>query len=324
MTTPNTPEPDLNQKTETSALRLGMIGNLAMGFAGVVASILSNSQALLVDGLFSLVGFFSAIVAIRVGRQTMAGPDAERPFGYAADEAAFTTFRSLSLLGLVAFAFVNAVSKIASYFGGTTPTPVRFEVVGVYTVIVCLICAALWFNHNRSWKKTGESSDILKLEARAAAFDGAITACAGIGFGIVFLLQGGPLSFVAPIGDSIIVIILCLVASGTYWSDFTSSLGELVGTSANKDVVNKVQTIAQATLSEHEVELVDVAVLKAGRTFSTAVFINPAPPLGGAEVDALSSKLQSAISQEFARAEVLVVVSEQGRTMFGAPTKTEE
>lgn len=310
--------PDSNQQTESSALRVGMIGNLTMGFAGVLASVLSNSQALLVDGLFSLVGFFSAIVAIRVGRQAMAGPDDERPFGYAADEAAFTTFRSLSLLGLVAFAFVNAVTKIASYIGGTTPTPVKLEVVGVYTVVICLICAVLWFNHNRSWKKTGKSSDILKLEARAAAFDGAITACAGIGFAIVFLLQGGPLAFIAPIGDSIIVIGLCLVASGTYWSDFTSSLGELVGVSANKDIVQKVRSIAEKTLSDRDIKLVDVAVLKAGRTFSAAVFVNPKPPLGGAEIDTLSDALQSALSAEFARAEVLVVVSEEGRATFGA------
>ncbi|WP_255415453.1 cation transporter [Ruegeria sp. Alg231-54] len=293
-----------------------MVGNLTMGVAGVAASILSNSEALMVDGLFSLVGFFSAMVAIRVGRQSAAGADADRPFGYAMDEAVFTTFRSLSLLGLVVFAFTNAVAKIAAYAGGTTPAPVRFEVIGVYTFVICLICAGLWFNHHRSWKKTGEASDILKLEARAAAFDGAITGCAGVGFGIVFLLQGTSLAFIAPVGDSIIVVVLCLVASGTYWSDFKSSMGEVLGVSASQDVVASVHRVVTEVVTKHDVDLVDVAVLKAGRTFSTAVYVNPKAAISGLQVDAISTEIRTVLLKQFKQAEVLVIVSESGRESF--------
>jgi len=307
---------NITQKTESSALRVGMAGNLTMGVAGVAASILSNSEALLVDGLFSLVGFFSAMVAIRVGRQSSAGADAERPFGYAIDEAVFTTFRALSLLGLVVFAFTSAVARIVAYMGGTTSAPVKFEIIGIYTLVICLICAGLWFNHHLSWKKTGKASDILKLEARAAAFDGAITGCAGAGFGIVFLLQGTSLAFIAPVGDSIIVIVLCLVASGIYWADFKSSLGEVLGASASKDVVAKVRLAVADIVAKYDVDLVDVAVLKAGRTFSTAVYINPKQAISGPEVDAISAEIHTVLLGHFKRAEVLVIISETGRETF--------
>ena len=306
---------------ETSALRVGMAGNLAMGFAGILASVLSNSQALLVDGLFSLVGFFAAILAVRVGRQSSARPDENRPLGYAADEAVFTTFRALSLLGLVVFAFTNAVAKIASYIGGTTPVPVKFEVIGVYTILICLICAGLWANHLRCWKQTGEQSDILRLESRAAAFDGVITGTAGVGFALVFFLKDGPLAFVAPIGDSIIVICLCLVASGTYWADFKNSLGELVGTSASKDIVDEVRKTAEDLLAKKDIEITDVIVLKAGRTLSVVVFINPQGAVMSSTVDEISITLNSELNNRFARAEVLVVVSEIGRQVFGAASR---
>ncbi len=303
---------------ESSALRVGMVGNLAMGFAGVVASVLSNSQALLVDGLFSLVGFFAAIIAVRVGKQSFAQPDDARPLGYAADEAVFTTFRSLSLLGLVAFALINAVAKIAAYIGGTVPAPVKYEVVGVYTVAICLICVGLWLNHLRCWKKTGKNSDILKLEARAAAFDGVITGTAGLGFGLVYLFQSGPLAFIAPVGDSIIVIGLCLIASGTYWSDFKSSLGELVGASAGAEIVENARAIAEEHFASEDIALVDVVVLKAGRTYSVIVFVNPRDTISGKQADNLSASLNAKLSTQFARTEVLVVVSEIGRRVLGA------
>lgn len=304
------------QNVESSALRVGMVGNLAMGFAGVLASILSNSQALLVDGLFSLVGFFAAIIAVRVGRQSSARPDDLRPFGYAADEAVFTTFRALSLLGLVAFAFTNALAKIASYIGGTVPAPVKFEVIGVYTVVICLICVGLWANHLRCWKKTGEQSDILKLESRAAAFDGVITGTAGIGFGLVYLFQDGPLSVVAPIGDSIIVICLCCVASGTYWADFKSSLGELVGISAGNEIVKEVRISAEEHFSNEDIDIIDVVVMKTGRTHSVVVFIDPKKQVSGRDMDKLSMSLNKRLCSQFARVEVLIVVSEIGREVF--------
>ncbi len=294
-----------------------------MGAAGVAASVLANSEALLVDGLFSLVGFIAALVAVRVGRQSSALPDETRPFGYAADEAVFTTFRALSLLGLVVFAFSGAVAKIAAYIGGTAPVPLKFEVIGIYTVFVCLICVALWANHLWCWKKTGKQSDILKLEARAAAFDGVITATAGIGFGLVFLLRDGPLAFIAPIGDSIIVIGLCVIASGTYWADFKNSLGELVGASAPRETVDKVRAAATDLLSPEQMDLVDVAVLKAGRTHSAVVFVNPKDTVSGATIDTLSRELNKALSAQFARIEVYLVVSEVGRQRPG-PLKESE
>lgn len=313
---------DQHQQVESSALRIGMAGNLTMGVAGVAASILSNSQALLVDGLFSLIGLFSAIVAVQVGKNAAAPPDKDRPLGYAADEAAFTTFRSLSLLGLVSFALVNAIAKIAAYLGGTVPPPVKFEVVGVYTLLICLICAGLWFNYHRSWKKTEKSSDIMKLEARAAAFDGALTGCAGLGFGLIFLLQGTSFSAVAPIGDSIIVLVLCFVASSIYWTDFKNSLGELLGSSAGQEVTKHVEGIVADPMHRYDMDLVDVAVLKTGRTLSVALFADPKRMIDGKHVDDLSLELHRLLEDQFARVQVLVVISQRGRNLFETAAKT--
>lgn len=290
-----------------------MFGSLVMGIAGVSASVLSNSSALLVDGLFSLVGFCAAIVAIRVGRQASAAADDDRPFGYSADEAVFTTFRSLSLLGLVVFAFAGAVTKIAAYIGGTVPIAVKYEVIGIYVVAISLICLGLWANYRRAWKNSGEQSDILMLEARAAAFDGSITATAGVGFGLVYLLQNGPLAFVAPIGDSIIVLFLCLFAAATYWSDFKNSLGELVGVSAAPKIIQKVRATVQEKFSNENVDVIDIVVSKSGRLHFVAVFVNPFAPILAADVDRLSLLLEENLKAQFSRVEVLVIISESGR-----------
>ncbi len=80
---------------EERALTVSIIGTAFMGLAGVATAILSNSQAILLDGLFSAVGLAAAVFARSMRQQ----PDRIRPFGYGVDESIFTTFRALSLLG---------------------------------------------------------------------------------------------------------------------------------------------------------------------------------------------------------------------------------
>ena len=100
------------QSKERTALGFAIYGNLFMAGAGVLAAFLSNSQAILLDGMFSLIGFGAALIARRVSKRASGGPDRIHPFGYALEEPIFTTFRALSLLGLVTFAIINSSISI--------------------------------------------------------------------------------------------------------------------------------------------------------------------------------------------------------------------
>ena len=51
---------------EQKALKIGNILNFLMAVSGVVVFILSNSKAVLIDGLFSFIQFISTIVAVKI------------------------------------------------------------------------------------------------------------------------------------------------------------------------------------------------------------------------------------------------------------------
>ena len=59
--------------------------NLAMGIAGALTAWASNSQAMLMDGLFSLIGYASAVFVMRISKTAHLGPSCLRPFGDATD-----------------------------------------------------------------------------------------------------------------------------------------------------------------------------------------------------------------------------------------------
>ena len=87
-----------NADIERNSLEVGKWGNLLMAVVGVAAAYMSRSDALLVDGLYSGVNFFSAMIAAWVGASVLQPADRRYPYGYAAYEALYVKFRAMVLL----------------------------------------------------------------------------------------------------------------------------------------------------------------------------------------------------------------------------------
>jgi len=308
---------------EQRALSVGKWGNLFMGVAGVIAAWLSHSQALLMDGLFSAIGFVSAVLAARVSLSASLPPDDRRPLGYAADESIYKMFRSLSLICLVVFATANALLNIVAYASGDHIPELQYGPIIVYFVVIIIACTAIAANHHFAWKKTGSRSDVLKLETRAAVFDGMVTLAAAIGLGVMPFLKGGPMGWIAPIGDSVIVLFLCSLVAGRYWSDFKAGLGELAGVSAAKGAVSTARRVLSDIAEKAGGTLVDLSVLKLGRQYQVVFYFAPGTAISAAEADALSQKCQTALAPSLGQAVVAVLITKQGRHL-GQPASNAE
>jgi len=300
-------------RLEGRSLGLSMIGNMFMGLAGIVAGILANSGAIMLDGLFSLIGFASAFLGQRISRRVNAGPDRLRPLGYAADEAIFSTFRALSLLGVVMFAVVVAVRNIYNHAIGIDLPPLHFEPMMIYFAVIGLTCFVLWAVHRHAWRRTGEVSEILRLEAKAAFFDGIITVAAGVGMGAIYLFEDSFLAPVVPIGDSVILLVLCAAVTGTYLRDFRAGMGELAGVSASPETVAAARRAVRAALSEDGGKLRDLGVQKIGRQYQVTVYYDPGRLIEAADIDRLNLRLVHDTRGVLPRADVVLAISEYGR-----------
>jgi predicted Co/Zn/Cd cation transporter (cation efflux family) len=315
-----TPGPKAAAATEARALSLSMWGNLFMGCAGVLAAILSNSQAILMDGLFSIIGFTAALLGKRIAHTAEAGPDRLRPFGYAADEAIFTTFRSLSLLGLVLFAVTGSIMQIVAYANGEPTLALKFEPMVIYFVVIGITCALLWGFHSWAWRRGGRRSDILRLEATAAGFDGLITLAAGAGLVAIYLFRDGFLAPIAPVGDSIIVMILCLTVVSRYSQDFMAGLGELAGITANPRHLATARRALRLAVAEDGGTLTDLSVSKLGRSYQVAVYYDPGRAVTATEIDVFVRRFEIDLAQALKGSETYVVVSEHGRRWDDDPS----
>ncbi len=83
------------------------------------------------------------------------------------------------------------------------------------------------------------------------------------------------MALVAPVGNALIVLVLCSMAWGRYLSDFRNGLAELAGATAPVASYRAVRRLVRAPLAAWGGTLLDLAVLKTGRSHSVALFVDP-------------------------------------------------
>jgi predicted Co/Zn/Cd cation transporter (cation efflux family) len=124
-------------EVERHGLRISVIAALGMAALGIGFAIPTDSRAVLLDGVFSLVGFAVGLVAIHVATLVLRRDDEHFHFGYSAHEPMLKLTKGL----LIAFvSLLAAWSSIESILDGGRKIAGRVAVVyAVAAAAGCLV-----------------------------------------------------------------------------------------------------------------------------------------------------------------------------------------
>lgn len=265
---------------EANSLRAAKWANVFMGTAGVSAAVMSNSNALMVDGVFSFVNFMSVIVAGRVGQRIARGPDKYRPFGYAAEESLYTALRSMVLTAVILFALLSALVEITNYALTGNGKELILGPIVIYMLSMVAICFGLAAYHGVNLKRSGGNNSILKLERQSAIIDGLMSAGSGAALLALPLLKGTALAPIIPVGDSLIVAVLCVFMVFAPVRGVKSGFAELLGIITRSADLRTARHIIAPVVEEWGGALVDVLVTHLGRSPQVIAYVtfadNPA------------------------------------------------
>lgn len=297
------------QSVEQRSLDIGKWANLFMCGSGIVAAYASHSDALLVDGLYSGVNFSSAVIATRISCSVSRPADYAYPFGYDAYEALYVKYRSLVLLGILAFAAFGAVAKIVTYATGGEVPELVFGPIFIYVALMVAICFGLaaWYRVN--WRRSGSKSELLITESRAAVIDGVISAAAGCGLLGSILLRETALDFLVPVSDSLIVLVLSGVIVWQPIGMFAASLREVAGGAADPQVVEQAKAITEEIMQDSSMEVLVVPVTKLGRSYFVVPYLKPKNPVTAQDVDAVRLRLAKAYESLLGQARTEIVIT---------------
>ena len=263
---------------ESSALKIGVFVNLLMAIAGWVAFSLTGSEALLLDGNFSFISSVTTIGAIIIIHKKHKRTSVF-PYGRYFYESFFTLSKGILILGLIIAALFQNIVKIIKFIEGEKLEKLQTGPILIYMVLMIFLCFGLAFLYQHKNKKIHFQSSILTVETKASKIDGFMTIAVGIALVLTtFVPETSKLSFLLYIGDSIIVILMCLFLFKTPFEVIKGGFIELGGGSLqNQESVQEIEALVKNLLPEG-LQVNNCYISKTGSSHLVLIYANSMTP----------------------------------------------
>lgn len=282
-------------RIEQRALWIGAWSGLAMGGLGLGFGLLTRSEAIMLDGLFSVVGFAIALATIRVSQMVQQPASPAYQFGFSSYEPLINLIKGV-VIGFVAlFALVSSVDAIRH--GGRE---VQAGWATIYALIAASGCAGVAAVLRAAARRS--ASPLLEVDVRNWIVDGLLSAGVGVAFLVAFLLRDTGLAWIVPYADPGLVLVLVLLISPmpvrTAWMGFR----ELMGGAPEPEIQQKVHDLLAGEFAELADVKPWVRMLKAGRLIYVQIYliVPEDVEIGSVELlDQVRSSIYAALRPEF-------------------------
>lgn len=195
-----------NPDLERRALQYSLIGTFVMSLMGLSAGIFAHSQAILLDGMFSVLAMAMTGLALFTTRLVHRPDDARFQFGYAHLEPLTTVLQGLFVLAVCVLALVSGFEALHG-----NNEPLRLDIAFGYTLVTAVLCLLNYRYLKVIGQKTG--SEIIRVDAHEWLIDGLLTATLLVGFIIALLIAPTRFGKFVPYIDPILTMILAVIAS---------------------------------------------------------------------------------------------------------------
>ena len=278
---------------EQRALKLSLYGVLCFVVLGIGFALITKSDAILFDGVYSLIAFCMAIVTLKVARLAQRPDDDKFHFGYTAMEPTLNLFKSLIVIVTCVFALTGAVNRLLA--GGNQA---EYGLAIVYGVISTTGCFYIAWRMRRS--SMDYRSDLVGVEAKTWFVDGLLSFAVLLGFIVAWSLELSGLGHYAPLVDPLLLITLVVLALPIPAKILFDSLKEVVAMAPPEDVVDEIENQLLETLTDVSTEHVELRVSKRGRVTYLLVHVVVADDFevrGIAALDQIREKSESELKQ---------------------------
>ena len=165
---------------EQRVLKVSMLSALVLAVFGVGFGVWAKSLAVVFDGFVCLVSVGLGALSVVTSRYIYKDDDEIFQFGYVRFEPMVNLFKSIVLVLVCVYAFINAVSSLFS--GGYE---VEFGGVAVYSGFALVFCFVLFIYTRQACRAL--ESDLIRVDNTEWKIDCALYAGAIAAFGLVYL-----------------------------------------------------------------------------------------------------------------------------------------
>lgn len=278
---------------ERAALRWSAVGSLCFGVLGIVFAWSADSQAILLDGFFSLIGFIIGLLALRVAALVRQPDDERFNFGYATFEPTLNVVKGLITLILCGFALASSVGALFSG-GRALQTGPALIYAGIATIGCVLIAGFL----RRVARET--NSPLVEVDAKNWSIDALMSFVVGAAFVAAYLLDGTRYAHWLPYVDPVLVVAMSAALISIPLKIVGDGVGEILMVAPEKAVQDEVRGRIEAVLEAAGHTQSVIRMVRVGRTFwvmSHVVVSDAAAAASVAEFDAIRARVAATVAE---------------------------
>ncbi|MFL6547918.1 MAG: cation diffusion facilitator family transporter [Povalibacter sp.] len=199
---------------EQRALKFSIAMTLLIGLLGVVTGLLTGSQAIIFDGMYSFVDVVLTIVSLAVSKLLANEGSRRFQYGYSHLEPVVGTFGGAVLALACVYAVINAIKDLLG--GGHT---VDYGFGAIWAGVLCMIGSAMAYYMSRMASRL--ASGLLSLDARSWLVSAVLSLAVLLGFVIASSIQATAFAGWVPYVDSLVLLCTALamlpVPIATIW-----------------------------------------------------------------------------------------------------------
>lgn len=251
---------------EQGVLKLSLIAAVVFVLTALGFALLTGSDSILFDGIYSLISFFMTLLTLKVAN-LVARPDDDRfHFGYTAIEPTLNLFKSLIVIVTCVFAVFGAFNRL--HDGGHSA---QYGLAVVYGALATTGCFSVaWVMKKRSQHFI---SDLVGVEAKTWFVDGLLSGSILLGFLGAWWLEHSYLSEYATQVDPILLIVLGLAVLPIPGKIMIDSLKEVINQAPPQTVVYEIEQRLKKSLIDVSYDHVELRVSKRGRDLYLLVHV---------------------------------------------------
>lgn len=246
------------KKTSTisNILMISTIGALIFSVSGIFLGIVSNSDMVLLDGLYAVLSLlisslslFTSIIIKKPNREAF-------PFGKYIFQPITIVFNSSILLLLCILSLISSVYAILH--GGRDINANIGLFYGVFSFVGCgLVCFLL--------SKNKKKSDLIYAEMLQWLLDTFVSFGIILGFILMFILKNTKFTWLIPYIDPILVLIAGIILIIMPVRLLYKSLKEVFSMAASEEIQYEVYTIVKKLNEEYKIKEEDIRISKMGQ-----------------------------------------------------------
>lgn len=252
--------------SERKALLFSVVGMAVMAISGIGFALVSHSEAILLDGVFSTIGMFLSLLTLKIAELVRRPDDEHFHFGYAHFTPLLNLIKALLMVVLCVFALISAIEAA---IGGGRELALGYAVV--YGVIATFACLASALILKRAAKRL--NSELVSVDAQSWVVDTAISSAVMFGFIAGFVVDGTRFAHLLPYLDPLIVTILVVIAVPVPLRILFRSLKEVLLMAPPGPYQEQVREKIDQALSHYPVDDKRVRLLKMGNTINILLHV---------------------------------------------------